>query len=143
MPDAQWFFSDELDDDQYDIEHAIAPIGKGDTVTPLALPVTRGDRITIEIAEDAVAKDIDGDHYDHPRAGETEVYHFGGLYEDSVALIDPDDHEYALEQAEDGGFATIYSSIREGIWSFNTLIQKHAERVEVERVEVPPSYRVR
>jgi hypothetical protein len=128
-----WPVSDRLEESDYDLDTAVAPISDGDTATPLALPVSIGDRIEIVYPEGA----------DVPEAGTTEVYHFAGFTNDSVKLAEPEVHEKALERAEEGGMATLWTTISDGVWSFNERVQKHAAEVSIERVEVPRSYRTR
>jgi hypothetical protein len=129
-PDAMWFLNDSIDNDEYDIDHAVAPIARGDTVTPLALPVSKGDRIEITYPEDA----------DVPESGETEVFHFAGFRGDMVLLVTPDIHERMVERLESGRVPRAVSVVSNGVWDFNTRVQKHAAEVCVERVDVPDGY---
>lgn len=98
--------------------------------------MTLGDRIEIHYPDDPAEGGIRV--RDSP-----EVWHFGGFQKDGIKLISESSHERALSEAEDGGLATIYGKTTEGVYRFNERVMKHAERVCVERVEVPDSYWVR
>lgn len=120
-----WMFTDEWEDSDLDIETSIPPLAKGDSAAPLALPVTLGDKITIHYGDD-VPDDI-------RTRGTPEVWHYGGMAKDMVALLSEADHEFASEGAF---YSPSDSRTLEGIYRFNERLLTHAEKVEIERVEV-------
>lgn len=132
-----WIFDERLEGEDMDPETAVAPITKR-TAIPLALPVSMGDKITIHYPEDTPD---DFGTRDNP-----EVWHFGGFRGDGVKLVHEDDHNRAIREAESDSIRdipTIHGCVTEGAYRFNERVMKHAEKVEVERVEVPEFYNVR
>jgi len=130
--DTYWPFDERLEDTDMDVKTAVAPISHGETGVPLALPVTRGDRITIHYPEDSEAN-----YKSNP-----EVFRFVGFREDCVRLVTEDYYQGAVEAADEGRMITVYGSTNEGVYRFNERVLKHAESVEVERKDFPEHFRV-
>ena len=105
-----------------DVGEATPPITNNDI--PVALSITRGDRLTIHYPDDM---DDDIPTRDNP-----EVFHWGGTKRGAVALHRPSAHERAVEK--DGVYSP-HGTVLEGALRFNQRLHA-AVRVEVDRVEV-------
>lgn len=125
MNGSHWFFDERTAPGDFAVEDCIPEIAPGDTATPIALPVTRGDRIEIHYPEEL---DADIRIRDNP-----EVWHYGGMAKDSVTLHSERAHGAAM----DGDFYDPNGRTREGIYRFNKRVLVHAEKVCVEHVEIP------
>lgn len=104
-------------------EYAIPPTSGADMDIPLALPVTRGDFVTIEYPEDADCRE----------AGTTERLVFLDHRRETVRFAERDYYEERLEEDGRKQATTLYSTTVEGVLSFNERVQRHASRVTVER----------
>lgn len=111
-----WAFDERLKgEDGLSPENAIPPIGKGETAAPLALPVTKGDRIDIEYPD-----------------GSDESFHFVRLQDDTVVLVPPEVHENEAV----GNTYRPHHVVREGIYKFNKRLIEKADSVTVTEVDL-------